>query len=286
MPDTLALILLELDYPSLMEACRVNQQLQQICHNEAFWHQKLLRDFHQDLPRTDTGYRQQYEQLYYAQLSPNRMALEGRLDSLKKIYQYTGRLPTSQGADYAVANGHRDVVEWLIQHGVLPTSVGADLALDRTNWSMLRLLKSHGIQPMENKLVGWAGGSAPTTLETLFSIFPLTDRLANRAVFHASSVGNVPALEWYAQRGYFPAESLVAADQGHVNVLQWLYDHGMPPRFQHIKSAVLAGHLPVLNWLYSHGAPFFLGVNSDWILRPEVEQWLIEHEVPIRRIGW
>ena len=276
--DADSMILSRLDYLSLIDTCRTSVYINSICNDQVFWERKIIQEFPNVPLQLDR--HSQYASLYFERLSPNRAALEGNLTALKGIKQYTGRLPNSNGADFAAAKGHYDVVVWLIQNRVLPTSKGADISLDGRNWNMLRLLKGYQILPDSNKLTGSAARLDPTTLEILSTIYPLSQGMAQAA----TGTENIPALDWFAERGFLPYNMSGAVGASSIASLDWLYDHGFRPGFQEIKTAVESGRIPVLDWLWTHGAPFGVTINSDWIPNREIENWLLNHQVKIKWI--
>lgn len=55
--DILVLIALELDLPNLVNLCRSHKEInRKVCQNDAFWIQKLQRDFPRAVPSTVEGF--------------------------------------------------------------------------------------------------------------------------------------------------------------------------------------------------------------------------------------
>lgn len=129
--------------------------------------------------------------------------------------------------------------------------------------------------------------------------------LLDRRVFldlpRACALGNVPLLRYLARREeLYPTEwtkgdplfrvsqfsrgSVVAAQRGHLSVIEWLvteYDTETPVT-RTVEEAAKFGHLHVLKWLYSHCRcrTFWNGlelINAVVNNHLETAQWLYEH---------
>jgi hypothetical protein len=65
LPDEIKLrILLNAEFPELMNLCRTNVSFQRICQDERFWRDRLSRDFPDYFGKPSTSWRQLYERLY------------------------------------------------------------------------------------------------------------------------------------------------------------------------------------------------------------------------------
>jgi ankyrin repeat protein len=69
----------------------------------------------------------------------------------------------------------------------------------------------------------------------------------------------------------------LAASNGHLEVVQWLYDHGADIRADNdyaVRWAAAMGHLEVVQWLHEHGADIHAVRRSTDNAHSEVFQWI------------
>ena len=157
------LFLLELDYPSIQQACRTTSWLRRICQNPYFWQQKLDYEFG---PGTRTrklpnmNYEQYYVYLDKARILRNELSqssLEARLPrgSLDSDSYLNGLIEggvTVMMANYAAMKGRLDLLDPLEQMSVLPDQLGADWALENGHQEVVNWLAQRGVQPTPSRL--------------------------------------------------------------------------------------------------------------------------------------
>ena len=263
------LVLLELDYRSLLNACQTNRQLNRICSADYFWRRKVEGDFGtealQHKPVNET-YRQQYEYLFRAN-DPNREAGLGRVDALIVIERrgrrigpnglraalYHERLNVLQWleprgiiqwisnnfsgtimVDHLAGDGHLRSLQWMADRGILPDRTGAELALQHNHSHVVKWLASKGILPDNPEA--------------------------------AAENGNLDILQFLARRGVPMSVDVAnaAATNGHFHILNWLESMGILPDVNGANEAILnAGGIKSLNWLEQRGIlPNIDGAND------------------------
>ena len=201
--DTDRLLLVQLNYRSLLNACQVDAYLNSICRDDHFWMLKVNHDFGPEVlkwkPSSET-FRQQYDYLYWV-VDPVYAVAAGRLDALIVLEQ-RGILPNDYGANLAARAGHLHVLEWLEKRDILPDEGGADEAAREGHLHVLEWLAQRNILPAV--------------------------RSANRA----AGKGQIQVLEWLAKKGILPTvwAANEAAREGNLDVLNWLAERGIYPQ--------------------------------------------------------
>jgi hypothetical protein len=143
--DVDRLILLDLDYRSLITACISDQYTNRICQDDFFWQQKVIRDMGQEVMKSklpEMNYREQYrtliddmdeedairdgrlDYLIWMKLDPdfvlvNSAARHGRINILEWAEQH-GFVLNNTIANNAAMNGKINVLDWLYEKGTYP----------------------------------------------------------------------------------------------------------------------------------------------------------------------
>src|SRR5690625_2790779 len=108
---------LKLNYPTLIEVCRMNGYMEEICNRTDCWKEKVEYDFGvSHLKPSDENYLDQYLRLMHA-TDPDEEALH--LDSLL-VLSKSGLLPTVRGANRAAINNQIDTLNWMWVRGISP----------------------------------------------------------------------------------------------------------------------------------------------------------------------
>lgn len=139
----------------------------------------------------------------------------------------------------ATVAGHLHVLKWLRLHGYEP------------NWNMLCKAARHGHQ----HIVEWLVAESTIPNENDENIrFTIDDIVFMKA----AKGGHFELLKWMKENGPQPCPwtdltSIVAAGQGSVEILEWLYAEGCP--FDDVVGihAASGGHVPALKWLRGVG---------------------------------
>ena len=274
--DTDILTLLNLDYSSLLSACRVNVYLNSICQDDYFWRLKVERDFGAEvLPYKpqDENYAQQYRYLLNMSRKPKirldlslskswddpRILAIGneRIDALIILERY-GIHFGKDDANQVAAQGRLEVLEWLAQRGILPNQTGANWAAEYGHLPILEWLGQRDILPNESG----AGFAAEN--------------------------GHLEVLEWLAQREILPDEEFASEilNQGRLNILEWMIDHGRTPGEYYLIEALIKGvekgDLSFVERLLARGVlPDLREVDwSEFKVSFPVSRWLVDIGVP------
>ena len=234
-PDTDIEVLLNLDYPDLLNVCQIDSYLNSLCRRDDFWRRKVERDYGPDVaalkPQNETD-REQYNYLQLAKDSDNQASV-GRVDAVISLYRRRGLLPSKDGANRAASYGHLNLLDWLEEHEILPDVEGANWAFENGQFGVVDWLTQRGIIPRPL----YFNVASRAAVEGRIDILNYIEQIGflpvggSRQVViqRAAMAGQLPVLEWFAQRGRFPNEYGIraAAHAGKGAVLQWASRHGI-----------------------------------------------------------
>lgn len=226
--DVDRLILLELDYRSLLAACTSDSYTNKICRNDYFWRQKVEHDMGYEVminKLPGMSYREQYRTLIDGMTEDDAIR-NGRLDHLILNDHYLNQSDVALAAGYgwinilqwaeadgvlidkrtaneAAAGGRINVLEWLFEKGIYPDDGGFIFAAANSRKNIINWLLNHGITPIDPR------------------------RIANKMVIE----GNVNMLEWLKFKGMIPDAKAAAWAQinGTKDVVRWLNEQGIYP---------------------------------------------------------
>jgi len=147
--DTDYEILIKLDPTTLFAMCAVNTYTQQLCNNQTFWHQKLIRDFPAEVLAyipNQANFKDVYFNLAYP--DPLKAAENGHVYVLELLRQQG---PLNTGgiygiSDYALRNNQVNVLQWLYDHNLLFRIHPAGGAVFSGKTEALQWLEDHGFE--------------------------------------------------------------------------------------------------------------------------------------------
>jgi hypothetical protein len=252
--DVDQLILLNLNYRSLMTACSTDRYTNKICQDNLFWRRKVERDMGYEVmvnKLPEMGYREQYQTLVKKGIKLARAVEEGRLDYIlyknikldrKSCLQAAsyGRInilehitKTKGHIDYAAANfaarrGRIDVLEWLNERGVRPTNA----VIESAPRNAVKWLIDHDIIP--GKPGAFANKYASRRDVEMLNFLYNKGILPNCVAFYdAMRDNNEVVAIWLMNHniaGTNTVESANAAiDYGNIIVLELLASRGIFP---------------------------------------------------------
>lgn len=231
--DVDRLILLDLDYRSLLAACTSDPFTNKICQDDFFWRQKVERDMGTEVMQNKPvgmSYREQYRTLTEG-MSKADAIKNGRLDYL--IMTVTNFPQTYEGENdsyfywtdslEAAEYGKINVLEWAQNHGITINSSTAELAARGGQINLLQWLYDRNIS--------------------------FDDKVFTSAI--RGQHKNV--IEWLLDRGIKPVNSAdiagVAVDTGDIDMLNFLETKGMLPDRNDFDGAVEEDLVDVVKWL-------------------------------------
>jgi hypothetical protein len=134
----------------------------------------------------------------------------------------------------AAENGNSDTVKWLL--GAVDPTQSKD--------------------PFDNPINNAARGGR---LDTILMLIDMGFDIDENTSWFAASGGSLNVLEWYHTRvggwGGYGGECLSAAEEGHLETLQWLRANGCQWGNYVCDGAAEGGHLNVLQWARANGCP-------------------------------
>lgn len=264
-PEINLQVLLNLDYPSLLSVCRLNVSTNLMCRDDYLWQLKLQQDFPglAQYKPAQLSWRQQYDSLYFLP-SMTEAIRHGRLDQIILLHRQQVQ-PTMQDLLLAAETGQVDVLDWLAAHGQLPSPGAYYYAAVQQHFNVLEWLWEHGIPiPEEIQVNGiWYPILDALILAMKQDVVPVLlwfeqhgQEIDDELYAAAAETESIPLLNWLRyDRHLYPGESavIIAAGDGKLDVLNWLYQHGAPITEDAGREAAANGHLEVLKWLRRHG---------------------------------
>jgi hypothetical protein len=224
--DVDRLILLDLDYQSLLRACSTDQYTNKICQDDFFWRQKVERDMGHEVminKLPEMSYRDQYRTLINGMDKVSAIK-KGRLDYLifRKIEL------DRYDAKTATGYGWINILKYAADNGV-PLGDTANIAAANGNINVLEWLREN--------------------YDTPFDTTTIND---------AAERGQIKVLEWLYEKGIRPDDDhvfLVATIEGHEDVIEWLLNHDIIPANPHnvANNAALNDDVDMLNFLETKG---------------------------------
>ena len=189
-----------------------------------------------------------------------QLCLRGHL-ALAQSYHSNGYhvdLGNCEPFSMAVSGGHIEVLEWLRATG-------------------------YACAPPESASVTAALKGRIEVLEWLHANGHLVERTPrpNGHCFlltgHAVLMGHTHAFKWLCNREFQSDDSAEfwAADNGNVELLQWLYAKGLAwGSASGFRQAAMKGNINVLEWLHERGCPFDKGQCVAAARHEKTRQWL------------
>jgi hypothetical protein len=172
--DVDRLILLNLDYKSLLAACSTDSHTNKICRDDFFWRQKVEKDMGSEVVKNklpDMSCRDQYLSLIN-NMTGSKAFRHGRLDYIvwKTLYPFRPTVPAYHGwinilewmekngvkmddliMDAAIEGGRINVIEWLCERGIYPHSCAYNEAFRLGQLGVLRWLLGRGFVPKDKE---------------------------------------------------------------------------------------------------------------------------------------
>ena len=265
-------LFLEMDYPTLMNLCQGNRQIYDFCQSEYFWQQKLFRDY-PDLVQykpLEMTYQEHYRSLYY--LPDISESIENsRLDQIILHHRNEKEL-IKENLFISAAKGDIYILDWAFQTlNLVPFPDTYYYAAVNNRYNVLDWLYAHNIEfpeeiQINNFWYEFIGGiihtmrfsSLPVLLWLEQHGVDLNDWTANDAVYH----NQLQLLQWLERnRGYLPdvLGANMAAGNGNLELLTWLYERDIRPNQDGAREAAGEGKLDVLKWMST-----FLEPTSEW----------------------
>jgi hypothetical protein len=131
--DAMRTIMLKLDYKSLMAFCKTNKTYAALCDDDNFWAQKNNQDYPGSLQfrTSDVTFKQQYENLSYADGDMYRALTQGHEYVLDYLYSLGKYSPISFGDYFSLitkANAPLSTFIWLATYDPKNIPSGEDIA--------------------------------------------------------------------------------------------------------------------------------------------------------------
>jgi hypothetical protein len=288
--DVDRLILLELDYQSLLRACSTDQYTNKICQDDFFWRQKVERDMghkvmmsklpgmsYREQYRTLTDDMDEYVAMRYGRLdylifnkiklgwSHAQIAAEYGLLNILKYAIHNGVSPGNSIANAAAKGGHINILEWLHDfHDVLFDSDTADAAAEGGRINVLEWLYERRILPNDNAFAYAVDGRHEDVIEWLLDhgITPVDpENIANNAAFN----DDVDMLNFLETKGILPNYYgfIGAAESGHKDVVEWLINNDI----------AYVNTVETANLLAAHGSIYILELLASRGILPDEEAY-------------
>ena len=228
--DVDRLILLDLDYRSLLAACSSDPYTNRICQDDFFWQQKVLKDMGLEVMKNKLpkmSYREQYRTLIEGMYESYAIK-KGRLDYLILMKV----VPDSYLIDTAAGYGHINILKWGEKHGVILNGTTANNAASRGKINVLNWLYEKGIYPddrgiirvpfaYKKDVIEWLLNhpDVPIDMKTLVSNLVIDNNIAALDLLEtygilpdqqdanvAMAFSDYRILEWFTERGYYPTD--------------------------------------------------------------------------------
>jgi len=228
--DVDRLVLLNLDYRSLLAACTSDHYTNRICQDDFFWQQKVIKDMGQEVMKNKLpkmSYREQYRTLTEGMFESHAIK-KGRLDYLILMKV----VPDSYLVDTAAGYGHINILKWGEEHGVILNGTTANNAASRGKVNVLNWLYEKGIYPNDRGIIKvpfvykkdvieWLLNhpDVPIDMKTLVSNLVLDNNVQTLDLLEtygilpdqqdanlAMAFSDYRILEWFDERGYYPTD--------------------------------------------------------------------------------
>ncbi|CAM9924860.1 unnamed protein product [Chrysoparadoxa australica] len=191
-------------------------------------------------------------------------AAAGHLHVMKWLHENTTCDWDTHAFKGAAARGDIPMLEWMLQHHE-PVGTHSIAASVPHGWTVIQWMREHGfewdylttqaaarignlelLRLLESKIVTCPSQNCPVT---------------RHASLDAASEGHLHVLNWLYNKGYHMGQSMGmgAGEKGHLHVLKWMKEKGLPFDCMHgtlhgvdflcSARAARGGHLHVLRWL-------------------------------------
>jgi hypothetical protein len=196
--DVDRLILLDLDYRSLLAACTSDSYTNNICRDDYFWRQKVEHDMGHEVvinKLPEMSYREQYHTLING-MDIDDAIEDGRLDYLIFMKVNFDRYTAQMAALYGWIN----ILSYALNHGA----------------------------PFDSEISRNAAyGGNIAVLEWLYDMNNIS--LDSETANSAAEGQAIEALEWLYEKGIYPDDDgfIYAVDEGSIDVMKWLLDHNI-----------------------------------------------------------
>lgn len=184
-------------------------------------------------------------------------ALRGHLELVQWIYSSRTTNFTPETLKGAVEGGHVAIAQWA--YSKMKFDLSCDLHVVDTSVDMVQWLKNE---------FEWTSASA-------------YEAYANKTFVDAARLGKLDVLEFLGEEEYLRAfgdqAMLRSVENGHLHVVQWLYERNVGVYEASIISAIQHGRLEVLKWMherYSGEWPSSATIFAMFHGHLEVLQWL------------
>lgn len=252
--DVDTLILLDLDYKSLLAACSTEQYTNKICQDDFFWRQKVEKDMGSEVMKNklpDMSYREQYRTLT-EDMKMEEAFTNGRLDYII----YKKHAISDRDLLIAAMHGWINILEYTVNHGLLLPYNVTYAAVAGGQINVLQWLYNKNIPFTDGLLINAVDWQHKNVVEWLLNHGITPKYPAN--VANAAALGNnVDMLNFLESKGILPNEFgfIEAVENGHKDAVQWLMDHNIigenPIRAANI--AAENGDIGMLELLESRG---------------------------------
>lgn len=223
--DVDRLILLDLDYKSLIAACSSDQYTNKICQNDFFWQQKVIKDMGQEVMENklpNMTYREQYQTLM-DDMGEIDAIVRGRLDYL--ILTKLG--PDFQLAGLAAMHGRVNILKWAEQHGLILDTAMANAAAKMGKINVLDWLYEKGIYPDEIGIIWTRSIYERSVIEWLLNHKDIPIDM-QKIIAHLISDNDTELLDLLESYGVLPDQQNAdtAIEYGDSKILKWFIDRG------------------------------------------------------------
>ena len=177
----------------------------------------------------------------------------GKLDAVAWLYARDFEI-CSWTCEAASRHGHVDVLKFLVERGAPCDSRCCQLAARGGHRPVLTFLNSHGVRWDTSVMEELA---ARGDIETMAWAIQEGAPLDWRVCAEAAKNGHLKALQWLRNVARCPwsrETATVAAEQGHLEIVQYCRREGCPVGRETCRVAARAGNLEILKYLVDTGA--------------------------------
>lgn len=166
--------------------------------------------------------------------------------------------------DIVAQKGHLDVMMWLHENGVIWTKNTMALALRNGHLEVAKWLHANGVICTENTVASAVRNGNLEVVKWLHSRFVIghnDKKNFNRELFElAADEGHLMVVEWLFENGYYWFDHHAyggvmdrAAAHGNLEIVKWLHENLQEGcTWNAMDWAAMKGHLNVVKWLHEH----------------------------------